>query len=285
MNEEFSAQYGGSTECNWEVTCDSPGCAGCCDVKCPPEGLCDSITYRYLCTTPYGACSSNYKYKTYNILGIKFKRKIKKTEEDMIKELSESKKFTSNAKKEDLLSLNNLNKKLGIKNLPKAPSFHLDQSLIKAKNKLNILANEDDQILFALAGSCSIPCYYTSISVGSSSPCGISAGGCVGGSVCCCGPGPFTVTASGGGGACGGGPSWTSQTVNDEDCVGAPSITGTKPCCGCGLVETICNTSTSLLSKRYSQGKIQLSLNKKELLRRVSKINKIKIYRRQRKLR
>lgn len=278
---DFKSQ---STSCNWEVTCGSPGCAGCCDVSCPPDGLCDSLTLRFLCTTPYGACSSSYKYKTYNILGIKFKRKIKKTQEDIIKELNESKKFQSNAKRQDALSLSNLNKKLGLKNLPKAPSFQLDQTTLKAKNKLNQI-NENEEFLFALAGSCSIPCYYTTISVSTSNPCGISSGGCVGGSVCCCGAGPHSVSASGGGGACGGGPSWTSQSVSDGDCVGLPSITGTKPCCSCGLVETICNTGTSLLKKRYSQGKISLQLDKRELLKRISKIHKIKISRRQRKLR
>lgn len=272
------------TSCNFQVSCASPGCAGCCDIRCPPAGLCDSVTVTYLCTTPYGACSSSYKYKTYNIFGIKFKRKIKKTQEDFIKEINESKKFKNNVKKENLLSLTNLNKKLGIKNLPKAPSFNLDQSTIKAKNKLNKL-NEEGEFLFALAGSCSVPCYYTTITVGTSNPCGISTGGCVGGSVCCCGAGPHTVSASGGGGACGGSPSWTSQTVNDGDCVGLPSVVNTNSCCGCSQTGITCNTSGSLLIKNYSKGKINISLNKKELLNRISKIHKLRVHRRRKKLR
>ena len=87
------------TSCSWEVSCADPGCAGCCDVNCPPEGTCDSVTFKYLCTTPYGPCSSSYKYKTYNILGIKFKRKIKKTDQDVIKNLSKAKSSEAMQKK------------------------------------------------------------------------------------------------------------------------------------------------------------------------------------------
>lgn len=156
--------------CSQSVTCDNPGCfAGCCNVSCPPDGLCKSITIKYECygsDAPPCPCVSRYS-KIYGFLS----------------------KFTGKNKDQERIKyIPNTNEELGIEGLPDLPDFNLNQDQIKIK---------DSEFVFAQ--SCSIPCVTVTLTGTSGSACGMSESFEDYCDDCCC-PCSGKVKCSGGGG-------------------------------------------------------------------------------------
>lgn len=236
--------------CNLTANCDGSGpgsCfAGCCDVSCPPEGLCDyiQIQYRAGSNTPGYPCSCPPSFVT-NFFGF-----IKKTftKKSIIPKIKES-EITDNL--------------LGKVNLPPMPSFEL-----KEKENSN----------FIFAQGCSVPCASITVTITTSNSCGISLSGSVGGSKCCCSHGEGKVYASiGGGGACKASLSWTSQSVSNGGSVGFPSVNLGNSCCGLWECKRICGSNTSLWNKNVKGNKLKITLNKKEFIKRINKLKAIRI--------
>jgi hypothetical protein len=154
--------------CSQSVTCRDPGCfAGCCNVSCPPDGLCVSIRVTYECygsDSPPCPCVSGYS----NIFG--FLTKLKPKKNDNIKYIVDT------------------NKDLGIEELPDLPDFNLNEDKIKIKDTV-----------FSFEANCSIPCTTVTTSCTSGSKCGMTQN-CEDYCDDCCCPCSGSVKCSGGGG-------------------------------------------------------------------------------------
>ncbi len=242
--------------CNLKANCDGSGEGGCftscCDITCPPDGLCDyiQIEYRAGSNTPGYPCSCPPSFVTsfFGFFTKNFTKKINK--EEKIKELETT----------DGL--------LGKVNLPPIPSFNLKQ------NDAN----------FIFAQGCSVPCASITVTITTSNSCGISLSGSVGGSKCCCTHGDGKVYASlGGGGDCKASLSWTQQSVSDGGSVGFPSVNLGNSCCGLWECKRICGSNTSLWKKNMRGNKLKITLNKQEFIKRINKLKAIRVQSRKRR--
>ena len=172
--------------CSQSVSCREPGCfAGCCGVKCPPEGLCISITITYECygsDSPPCPCVSNYS-KLFGFL------------------------VKSKPNQKNINYIADTNKDLGIIELPDLPDFNLDQNKIKIK---------ESEFLFAQ--NCSIPCVTVTQTCVSGSACGMTQG-CEDYCDDCCCPCSGSVRCSvSGGGGCGVSSSGCGISVGNSCC-------------------------------------------------------------------
>lgn len=236
--------------CNLTANCDGSGEGGCfvacCDVNCPPEGLCDyvQIEFRTGSNTPGYPCGCPSSFLK-NFFGF-FTKKSKNINNSKIKE-------------SDLE--NNLT--MARQALPPIPSFS-----IKQQNDTN----------FIFAQGCSVPCAAITLTITTSNSCGISLGGQVGGSECCCTHGDGKVYASiSGGGDCKASLSWTEQSVSNGGNVGFPSVIIGNSCCGLWECKRTCGSNTSLWKSKVYGDKLKIRLNKKEFIRRINKIKSFRV--------
>lgn len=234
--------------CNLTANCDGTGdgaCySACCGVTCPPDGLCSyvQINYKAGSNTPQYPCECSSPFWK-KIFGIK----------------TVSKKQKNNRIKESDLKYN---LSLAGQSLPPIPSFSTQQ-------------NNDTNFIFAQG--CSVPCNAITVTITTSNSCGISLGGSVGGSECCCSHGEGKVYASiGGGGECKASLSWTEQSVSNGGSVGFPSVKLDNSCCGLKECSRICG-GTALWKSTTRGDKLRLKLNKKEFINRINKIRKFRI--------
>jgi hypothetical protein len=237
--------------CNLTSDCRGSGSGGCfarcCNVSCPPDGLCDYIEMNYKAgsNTPGYPCSCSQPF-------------IKKIFEFFTKPKQKTKNIDK-IKESDLES----NSKLGIE-IPPIPSFELGEDLIKTN--------------FVFAQGCSVPCANISVRITTSNSCGISLSGQVGGSKCCCSHGSGKAYASySGGGDCSASITWTEIDVRDGESIGFPQVTIGNSCCSIWHCETKCGSSTPLWKNKVVGNKLKITLNKKEFAKRVNKMKEFRI--------